>query len=141
MERSGVPGDAIAPGSANFLTTTPETGATIREYLERIVAHRPLPRAHVSGVTVHYDSSAAATAGSRVSRVIMADGRPLDDARVYKLIVNDFLATGDDGLGLAGRALSAEPLGIEDLQALIDYLQQLPQPVTPPTQPRLIPAR
>ena len=112
-------------------------GAELRAYFERIVGGTAQPRAHVSGVRIEYDPKKPA--GSRISRVTMADGRPLDDAATYTIVLNDFLATGGDGLGLAGRSTKSEPLGIPDLDALIDYLKQLPQPVAAPAEPRLVP--
>jgi 2',3'-cyclic-nucleotide 2'-phosphodiesterase (5'-nucleotidase family) len=113
-------------------------GDVLREYLERIVQQHPRIRAHVSGVTVHYDPTRPN--GQRIARVVFASGRPLEDAGTYTLIVNDFLATGGDGLGLAGRSLRDEALGIEDLDALIAYLRQRPQPVTAPAEARFIPS-
>jgi 5'-nucleotidase len=69
----------------------------------------------------------------------MADGTPLSDARTYRVIMNDFLATGGEGYNAASRATASRPLDIVDLDALIDYLKSLPTPITAPTEVRIQP--
>ena len=124
---------------ANVLFRVTARGRDLRAYLEQLVA-RDRPRAHVSGVALDYDLSRPA--GRRITRVALgggvpADGAPIVDDRLYTVILNDFLVTGGDGLGLAGRAASVTPLNIVDLDALMGYLRQLPQPVRAPAAVRL----
>ncbi len=69
----------------------------------------------------------------------MADGTPLSESRTYNVIMNDFLATGGEGYNAASRASASKPLNIVDLDALIDYLQSLPAPITAPTEVRIEP--
>jgi 2',3'-cyclic-nucleotide 2'-phosphodiesterase (5'-nucleotidase family) len=118
----------------NTLSRVTVRGRDLRQYLERLV-DRERPRVHVSGLTIDYDP--ARPAGARIAAVRMTDGRPLDDARLYAVILNDFLVTGGEGLGLAGRAASTTPLNVVDLDALVGYLRQLPQPVRAPADERL----
>jgi 5'-nucleotidase len=118
----------------NTLSRVTVRGRDLRRYLERLV-DRERPRVHVSGLTIDYDP--ARPAGARIAAVRMTDGRPLDDARLYAVILNDFLVTGGEGLGLAGRAASTTPLNVVDLDALVGYLRQLPQPVRAPADERL----
>jgi 2',3'-cyclic-nucleotide 2'-phosphodiesterase (5'-nucleotidase family) len=92
---------------------------------------------HVSGMIIKYDPSKPQ--GSRIVSVTMSDGSPLSDARTYKVIVNDFLATGGEGYNAGGRATSSKPLNIVDLDALIDYLRSLPAPISAPTEVRIAP--
>ena len=122
---------------ANVLYRTSLTGAALRAYLERIVG-RSL-NAHVSGLTVHFDPSKPS--GARISSVVMSDGRPLRDDATYTLSLNDFMVTNGDGLGLPEGAAPATPANIVDLDALIGYSRAQPQPVQPPTAPRLVPVR
>jgi 5'-nucleotidase len=75
--------------------------------------------------------------GSRIVSATMADGRPLRDDATYTLVLTNFLVAGGDGLGLAGRALKSEPLGIPDLDALVRYVQSRPQPLRFPFESRL----
>jgi hypothetical protein len=42
-----------------------------------------------------------------------------------------------DGYAPFARALRETPTGITDLDVLIEYMQQLPQPIHPPTDRRL----
>lgn len=118
----------------NVLYKVTARGRDLRAYLEQLVA-RGEPRAHVSGVVVDYDP--ARPAGQRVTGVRLAGGGALVDDRLYSLVLNDFLVTGGDGLGLAGRAASVVPLNIVDLDALVGYLRQLPPPVRAPGEVRL----
>jgi len=110
-------------------------GRDLRTYLTRQVNGRGVPRIHVSGVRIAYDSTQPA--GSRVADIRLADGRTIDDAATYRLIMNDFMATGGDGLGLGTAALKTEPLPIVDLDAFIAYLRSRPQPIAAPTEQRI----
>ncbi|MDB4883729.1 MAG: cpdB, partial [Gemmatimonadetes bacterium] len=118
---------------ANMLYRITVTGAALHDYFERLVARDP--RVHVSGAVITYDSTRAA--GSRLVSVTVG-GAPLDSAKRYRLILNDFLATGGEGLGLASSALRSEPLPIVDLDAFITYLRALPQPVRAPAEVRIV---
>jgi 2',3'-cyclic-nucleotide 2'-phosphodiesterase (5'-nucleotidase family) len=119
---------------ANALYRYTVTGSSLRDYLERLVAKRP--SVHVSGVVVTYDSTAAE--GSRISSVRLANGSTLDPAGRYTLVLNDFLATGGEGLALGTRALKSEVLPEGDLDAVIAYLRARPQPVQAPTDARFV---
>jgi 5'-nucleotidase len=121
---------------ANALYRVTVTGATLRDYLERVVYRRGQPSVHVSGLTIVYDSAAAE--GSRLRSVTMANGTVLDTAARYRVILNDFMAMGGEGLGFSTSAIRSEPLGIIDLDALIAYLRKLPQPVRAPKEQRIL---
>ena len=119
---------------ANILYRFTLSGAALRDYLEKLVARRL--DAHLSGAVVSYDSTAVA--GSRIRRVRMADGTELRSDGEYTLIVNDFMATGGDGLGLGTAARRTEVLPLVDLDVLIAYLKSRPQPVRAPTDTRFV---
>jgi 2',3'-cyclic-nucleotide 2'-phosphodiesterase (5'-nucleotidase family) len=118
----------------NILYRFTLSGAALRAYMEKLVSKRL--NVHISGATIAYDSTAAA--GSRIRSVRMADGSELQPEREYTLVLNDFLATGGDGLGLGTAARRTEVLSIPDLDALVTYLQGLPQPVRAPADDRFI---
>ena len=122
---------------ANVLFRVSLPGSSLRTYLERLVGRSI--NAHVSGVTVRYDP--ARPAGSRITSVVMSDGRPLRDEATYTLAINDFMVTGGDDLGLLPGAGTPTPANIVDLDALIDYSRSRPQPIQPPTDVRLIAER
>jgi len=120
----------------NTLHSLRMTGAQLRGLLEAMLAGAG-PDDHVSGLTVRYDSTRPR--GSRIASVTMANGEPLSDARSYSVIVNNFLLAGGEGYNAGARATSSTALNIVDLDALIGYLQQLPAPVTAPTEVRIAP--
>jgi 2',3'-cyclic-nucleotide 2'-phosphodiesterase (5'-nucleotidase family) len=119
---------------ANALYRYTVTGSALRDYLERLVAKKP--NVHLSGAAVTYDSTAVE--GSRISSVRMADGSALRPDGRYTLVLNDFLATGGEGLVLGKKALKSEVLPDGDLEALIAYLRAQPQPVQAPSDARFV---
>ncbi|MBM4193374.1 MAG: hypothetical protein FJ202_03205 [Gemmatimonadetes bacterium] len=107
---------------ANTLVRVTARGSDVREYFERVVGARAV-NAHIAGATIRYDSSRPR--GSRILELRVA-GEPLDDAKSYTISLNDFMATGGDGLGFADRALRVESLDIVDLDALIAFARAAP---------------
>jgi len=120
----------------NTLYSLTMTGAQLRGLLEAMLAKTDV-NDHVSGLTIKFDPSKPK--GSRLVSATTADGRTLDDNKTYNVIVNDFLATGGEGYDAGKRATSMRPLNIVDLDALIDYLRSLPEPISAPTEPRITP--
>jgi 2',3'-cyclic-nucleotide 2'-phosphodiesterase (5'-nucleotidase family) len=118
----------------NMLYRVTITGASLRSYLEKLVARRV--NAHVSGVAIVYDSTKAGPA--RLVSATLAGGKSIDPAGTYQLVLNDFLATGGDGLGVTKGALKSEVLPVSDLDALMEYLRTRPQPVVAPTEVRIV---
>jgi 2',3'-cyclic-nucleotide 2'-phosphodiesterase (5'-nucleotidase family) len=110
------------------------TGAQLREYLERVVDGKTIGD-HVSGVTIGYNP--ALPAGKRIVSITFPAGRTLADTAMYDVIVNDFMATGGEGMG-PPQGASSTPLGIVDLDALVSYLKSLPSPVRVPAEPRIV---
>ena len=108
-------------------------GADLRAALEHSVAQHS-PRAFLSGATVTYDTTAAP--GSRVREIRLHTGEAFSDAATYTVTVSDFMASGGDGYSMFARALDARATGVIDLDALIEYLQTMPQPVRPPRDVR-----
>jgi 5'-nucleotidase len=94
------------------------------------------PGVHVSGLTIDYDP--ARPRGERVVAVRDARGAPLDPARVYTLIVNDFMLDDPEGTATA-RAIAQEVLPIRDIDMFAAYLRRLPQPVRGDDAPRIRP--
>jgi 2',3'-cyclic-nucleotide 2'-phosphodiesterase (5'-nucleotidase family) len=120
----------------NTLYALTMTGSQLRGLLEAMLARNSVDD-HVSGLTIKYDPARAK--GARIVSVTMADGTALSDTKTYSVIVNDFLATGGEGYNAGGRATVSKPLNIVDLDALIDYLKTLPEPITAPAEVRIAP--
>ena len=118
----------------NILYRVTVAGRDLRAYFENLVGRRR-PIVHLSGAVIEYDTTRAP--GSRLLSVSVG-GRPLDDAREYTVVLNDFEYTGGSGLGFGAAAKRGENLDLVDLDAFIDYLQQQPQPVTAPNDKRFV---
>jgi 2',3'-cyclic-nucleotide 2'-phosphodiesterase (5'-nucleotidase family) len=120
----------------NTLYRITVTGDVLRAYLERLVARND-PRYHVSGVELTYDPAAAP--GARLRSATLANGRQIDPAAQYRIVLNNFMAEGGEGLGLSKGAIKSEHLSTIDLDALVRYLKTLPQPVRAPAEVRIRP--
>ena len=120
---------------ANTLVRYTVSGAALRGYIERIVG-KPKLNAHVSGIAVRYDSSRPAN--HRIVSLTLADGTPVRDDATYTLTMNDFMATGGDGLALGAKASKVENLETVDLDALVDYLRTMKGPVPAPAEQRIV---
>ncbi|MDO8666886.1 MAG: 5'-nucleotidase C-terminal domain-containing protein, partial [Gemmatimonadales bacterium] len=139
--RSDLPAGAVNWGSMfevmpfqNFVVRVPVTGVVLRQALEHAAGGGDA-RAHVSGVRVRVDRHAPE--GRRVTSITLENGRPIDDSTHYVLAVPDFMASGGSGYAML-RGLPAENTGVVDLDAFIDYLRQLPQPIrVVPSEPRV----
>jgi 2',3'-cyclic-nucleotide 2'-phosphodiesterase / 3'-nucleotidase / 5'-nucleotidase len=118
----------------NMIVVLELRGADLRQVLEHAVRGSAVD-AHVSGIIVDYDQERPA--GSRIVSVRLQDGTPLRDDAIYRVAVNDFLASGvGDGYAPFARSLSETPTGMTDLDVLIEYVQMLPQPIQPPRDER-----
>ena len=122
---------------ANALVTVQVTGAQLRQALENALASGS-PDAHISGLAVRYDP--AAPQGRRVREVRLDGGAVVDDDDVVTVGLSEFVATGGDRYTsfAQGRMARTEMV---DLDALIAYLQSLPQPVRAPEVGRWQPVR
>ncbi|MDD4833119.1 MAG: 5'-nucleotidase C-terminal domain-containing protein [Lutispora sp.] len=81
----------------NTLFTFDLTGKQVKEAIEHgiILNNEKTFRAgQFSGLKVKYDSSKAR--GERIVDITLLDGTPLVDDKVYKVVTNDFQATGGD---------------------------------------------
>jgi 2',3'-cyclic-nucleotide 2'-phosphodiesterase (5'-nucleotidase family) len=107
----------------NRLVVLEARGSELRRYFEGLVDGNSVSF-HVSGAVVEY--APTAPAGQRVRRVIMSDGRPLNDRRLYRIVMSDFMAGGGDGAALAGPS-NIQELNVPVLDALIAQLQRLPE--------------
>ena len=119
---------AIQPFS-NYLVTMKMTGAQIEDVLERQWLGQPvdgIKMMQISGIT--YSWSASAPVGDRVAPGdIYIGGTMLDPTVTYTVTANSFLADGGDNFTTFRNATDKVVGGI-DLDALIEYVVQLPQP-------------
>ncbi len=116
----------------NRLLRLAVSGRVLREALEHTIAG-VRPDAHIAGIEVWYDPRKPA--GARVTKLRLPGGRDVDERRSYTLAVADFLAAGGSGYAMLAGATSAD-VGVTDLDALIQYLPVLRQPIAAPEDER-----
>ena len=125
----------------NYAVVLDLKGGQVRQALEHGLSRMEERKGaflQVSGLRMVYDSGA--TAGSRVKKVTVS-GEPLDEERLYRVAVNDFMAAGGDGFVIFKSAAKKwdfdKGLFISDLVA--DYLRAKGE-VCPDVEGRIIPA-
>jgi 2',3'-cyclic-nucleotide 2'-phosphodiesterase (5'-nucleotidase family) len=119
----------------NILYRLTTTGAGVRGYFEKLVSARR-PRGYLSGAIVTYDTTRAP--GARVTSICLPDGRTLDSAGTYSVVINDFMLAGGSGLAFEGATSRKEALNLTDLDAFIAHLRGSQQPVPAPSERRFI---
>lgn len=113
---------------SNYLVTMKLTGAQLDDLLERqwLGQGTGIKMLQISGIS--YSWSASAPVGSKVdSTSIRVAGVTVDPAGVYTVTANNFLADGGDNFTTFKLATGKVFWG-SDLDALVEYVGQLPQP-------------
>jgi 5'-nucleotidase len=119
-----------AQAFANRLMTMTLSGEQLYELFEQQWAddaesaeeYRPL---QVSGLRVTWRASRPR--GNRIVSLTLPDGQPVRRADRYRVVANNFLASGGDGC-LVMREGDDREVDLLEVEALADYLEQLPQP-------------
>jgi len=128
---------AMMPFGNNLVVMT-LTGAQIKEALEQEYkgSIRPgltRPSAMVPSAGVTYAVDMSKPAGGRVSD-IRFNGKALDTAGKYRVVVNNYLASGGDGISAFTEGTDITDKGIIDLDALVAWIA----PGRTPPQPERI---
>ena len=112
----------------NYLVKMELTGQQIYDLLnQQFPPRQAYPRMlQVSGLTYTWDASQPQ--GNRILEV-RQNGVLLDKAKTYTVVVNSFLAEGGDRFSVFVKGAN-KVRGPVDLEALVSYLQGLPQPFT-----------
>ncbi len=121
----------------NTLSTFRVDGATILAALENgvgAVEEGAGRFPQVAGMSYAFDP--AADPGSRVSDV-MVGGEPLDEARVYGVVSNNYVRNGGDGYGMFVDAQDAYDFGPDLADVTAEYLAS-EAPYTPFTDDRIV---
>ena len=121
----------------NQVVSVTVTGAQLREVMEDAITAEG-PDAHVSGLTVTYDSTRPE--GHRVLEVRLAGGKKLKDRGRYSLATSSYLAAGQGGYTVL-RGAPQSSTGLNDIETVERYLLRLPKPVQPPEDHRFLPVR
>lgn len=117
----------------NDLVAMTLTGEQVLAVLEQQWAGGRSEVLPVSGLA--YSWSASATAGEKVLEARVG-GAPLGRAARYRVVVNGFLAGGGDGFDVFRQGTDRVRSG-NDLEALVEHLRALPQPVEAPKESRI----
>jgi 5'-nucleotidase len=129
----------------NLEATVDLTGAQLREILQLTTASgRGLLQP--SGLRYTFDLAKDAdkppAQRRRLVSATLADGSPLVDDKVYKVVIPDFLAAGGDGWAAVINDVPADRIHVfverpplRDI--LIEQLRKFPQPVTPKVEGRI----
>jgi len=153
LPAGGVPAALVeqAVAGAGTLYGIRLTGAELVEVLEQVVAE-PSPCCEVAGVRAEFDPRRREH--DRLRRVRLLSGAEIERRQTYLLALSGALIEGDSlfrlgatGCGTRTGCTAPGLLGRwvvtrsdrRPAQALADYLQALPQPVTPPEDRRLVP--
>ncbi len=120
----------------NSLVVKSLTGAQVKTMLEQQIGVVD-GRTKVNSLLVpskgfHFDYDLSNPAGMRISNLSLL-GRAIDPARRYRVVVNNFLASGGDGFSVLNEGINAFDAGL-DLDALEAWLRTNP---TPPTDQRI----
>lgn len=119
---------AIQP-FANELVAMTVSGADLRRLLlQQLPKGDAPPRLMQVSSSLRYQWGRDAS-GANVLLAVSVAGQPLDDSRDYRLVVNNFLAEGGDGLDMLRNGRNRASLGI-DIDALAEYLGEKPDAVT-----------
>ncbi|MPV48461.1 MULTISPECIES: bifunctional UDP-sugar hydrolase/5'-nucleotidase [unclassified Pseudactinotalea] len=109
---------------ANTLNTFDLTGAQIKQVLEEQWqpegASRPFLKLGLSGMWYFYDP--AAPTGEHITYVEIG-GEQLDPDATYRVVANNFLASGGDNFTTLGEGADYADSGIVDLAAFVDYFK------------------
>lgn len=111
------------------------TGAQIKALLEQQWTPTATRILKTSGLTYTFNSTRAI--GDRVTQIVGADGVPLNPATTYRVTVNSFIASGGDNFTVLIEGTN-RVVGPVDLDALVDYVESLPQPFTAAIEGRIV---
>lgn len=109
-------------------------GYEFKEYLERILGATS-PGVHISGFTVNYNPKGAT--GARVTSINLPEGRTVSDAAFYTVTINDFMLVNEP-YAIKDKSIIATPIPFTDQEAVIKYLRQQPQPLSVPSDARIM---
>jgi 5'-nucleotidase len=136
-DRADIPAGPVTWGKlfevqpfGNELVTLLLTGAQIERVLNEQWANQPNPFVmKCSGMVYTWDAAEPDGARVTLAEVALAGGTPLQADGVYTFTVNDFLADGDQNFTVFLESPLRLP-GPVDVDALIEYVERLPQPFT-----------
>ncbi|MCQ4288458.1 bifunctional metallophosphatase/5'-nucleotidase [Pseudomonas stutzeri] len=126
---------AIQP-FANDLVSMDLTGIQLKTMLEQQWIGQSYPRL-LKPSGIQYSWSASRPVGNRVIEMRDATGVLINPAATYRVTVNSFLAGGGDNFAVLTEGTN-RVVGPVDLDALVDYIETLPQPFSGNVEGRIM---
>ena len=126
---------AIQP-FANDLVSMDLTGMQLKTMLEQQWTGQSYPRL-LKPSGIRYSWSASRPVGNRVIEMRDATGALINPAAIYRVTVNSFLAGGGDNFAVLTEGTN-RVVGPVDLDALVDYIETLPQPFSGNVEGRIV---
>ncbi len=118
---------AIQP-FGNELVAMTLSGADLRELVQRQLPKTLAPRRFTqisNGLKFQWAQNAA---GDSVLTELSLDGKPLQDTKDYRVVVNNFMAEGGDDLSVLRQGRDRVTLGT-DVDALVEWLSENPKAI------------
>ncbi len=113
----------------NYLVVFDLSGAEIKKAIDHGINNPNITDGQFAGLRVEYDGRKPFE--SRITKITLMDGTPLDMNKTYKVVVNSFMFTGGDAYDFSKAMNAAESVSIRD--ALIDAIKKAktitPKPV------------
>ncbi|HCJ56977.1 MAG TPA: hypothetical protein DHV55_06195, partial [Clostridiaceae bacterium] len=122
----------------NTLFTFDLTGKQVKEAIEHGIIlnnEKTFRSGQFSGLKVKYDSTKAR--GERIVEITLLDGSPLADDKVYKVVTNDFQATGGDEYVMFKEGKNTFDTNIPIRDVVVDEIKKL-KVINPVEDDRLI---
>jgi 2',3'-cyclic-nucleotide 2'-phosphodiesterase/3'-nucleotidase len=104
----------------NTLVTLKLTGAQIKKTLERGLA-RNVGLVAISGIRAQFDTKKPD--GEKIVSLLMTDGTPVDDSKLYSITTNDFVVAGGDGFSELPKGTDITNTGIFLRDVLVEYIK------------------
>ncbi|WP_281281401.1 bifunctional metallophosphatase/5'-nucleotidase [Pseudalkalibacillus caeni] len=117
----------------NTLVSMNLTGDQIKQLLEQQWRDGSEKILQISGLTYTWDPSA--DIGDKVVSIKKGENE-IEPNEVYSVTVNSFLSSGGDGFTVLTEG-TEQTTGPVDLDALVDYIEQMEQPISGPTDDRI----
>ncbi len=106
----------------NLVVLMDLTGAQIKAVLEQCFPPTATSTKMLQVSGIKYTVQLSAPANAKIVGLTLADGTPINPATVYRVAVNNFLATGGDGFSVFIQGTNQFNTGISDVTALVDYV-------------------
>ncbi|HRS21594.1 MAG: 5'-nucleotidase C-terminal domain-containing protein [Clostridia bacterium] len=106
----------------NTLFTVDLTGAQVRAAIEHGIMSEAMNPGQFSGLKVQYDSTMPA--GQRIVKITLSDGKPLVDTQIYKVVTNDFQATGGDNYTMFLEGKNSKDTSIPVRDILVNEIKE-----------------